>query len=77
MHKFKSQYLVSKIHTWLELGDTLADALNGPSPLVAQDNREQSLGVAATQSVGVCMTHPCSKDLRSTVSFKDHVRHSC
>lgn len=70
---FKFHYLVWKLHTWLELGDTLANALNCSSALVAQDDRENTFRVIATQSVGICMTHPCRKDLTGTGSFKDHI----
>lgn len=77
IRKFKFHDLVWKLDTWLELGDTLANALNCSSALVAQDDREKSFRVTATQSVGVCVTHPCSKDLTGTGSFKDDVRRSC
>lgn len=53
--------------TWLELGDTLTDTFNCTSPLMAQDDREKSLRVISTQSVGICMTHRCSKELRGKV----------
>lgn len=57
-------------HTWFEFGDTLTDALNCPSTLMAQDYREKSLGVTATQGVGICMTHSGGKDLREKCYLK-------
>ena len=57
-----------QLHTLLELGHTLTNALDFSSALVAQDDGEETLGVTAAQSVGICVTHPCSEDLRNTGS---------
>lgn len=67
---FKFQHLVRLLRTWLELGDTLTNALHRSSTLVAQDDGEKPLWVAATQSVGIRVTHPGGKELRGTESFQ-------
>lgn len=55
------------LHTWLELSDTFTDALDCPCTLMAQDDREKTFGVTATQGIGIGMTHPSGKDLRTKV----------
>lgn len=51
--------------TWFEFGDPLPHTLHCPSALMAQDYGEQSLGVRATQGIGVGVTHPCGQDLNA------------
>lgn len=52
-------------HTWLKVGDSLADTLDHSCTLVAQDDGEEALRVAAAQGVRVRVTHPSGTDLRS------------
>lgn len=57
-------------YTWLEVGDSLADTLNRSCTFVAQDDREQALGVAAAQGVCVSVANPSSMDLTGTWSLQ-------
>ena len=65
---FKFRYLARLLRTWLELGDTLTNALHCSSTLVTQDDGEKPLGVTAAQSVGIRVTHPGGKQLRGRES---------
>lgn len=55
------------LHTRLEFDDTFTNTLHSPCTLMAQDDREKSLGVTATECVGICVTHPCGKQLKDKV----------
>lgn len=50
-------------YTRLEVGNSLADTLNHSRTLVAQDDGEKALGVAAAQGVRIGVTHPSGTDL--------------
>ena len=52
--------------TWFELGHPFSNALDRAGALVPQDDREQALGVTATQRVRVSVTHGRGEDLRNT-----------
>lgn len=64
-------FSVLRFHTWLELGDTLTNTFNCSSPFMAQNNREETLGVTTTQSVSISVANPCGKDLKHTRWFKE------
>lgn len=68
----RSGSVEKRMVTWLELGHSFADALHHAGSLVAQNHRENALGVGAAQGVGVGVADSRGHDLKSKERHANH-----